>query len=111
MLHRVLSPDVDNHSDARLEIHDVGKILFRANAEVRAVWRERPLERRDDVLKRLLVRDEILGRKISALLRHGGKEPPELTIAERVGKSRRGLRRRQLAGSDRENRRAREPKE
>src|SRR5690349_1104329 len=92
MQQRVLAANVENYRQLRREIHDVREVLLGADAEVDAAGRERFLKGGNDVLVRLLVRDEILGRERTAALRHAREELPELAIGERIGDARRALR-------------------
>ena len=93
---QVAAADVYDECDARSEPGNVGEVLIRTHPDVGADRPERLLQRRDDVLKDGLVRNEVVRPKIPVGLGEFRDERPEGAIVEALGQrfGRRARRRR-----------------
>src|SRR2546426_12331688 len=78
----VAAPHVDDERHRRLERGDVREVLFWTDADVRASGHRDPREFRNDLLKLLLVRDQVAGPTGSARLGQIVDELPEFLIGE-----------------------------
>src|SRR3954453_19175363 len=85
MVDHVLAPDVDDERDPRPERDEVGEVLIGSDTDVHAAGAYGALELRDHVLKRSLVRDEVVGPEKAARLREVGDQPPERRVAQTGG--------------------------
>ena len=89
---QVAAPDVDDERHPRLERHDVREVLIGRDAEVDAAALHLP-QRRHDMLKRTLVRHEVVRLKCAVRLGKILDELPELLVGEprrqRLGRGRR----------------------
>src|ERR1043166_612402 len=81
----VAAPDVDDEREPRFDRRDVRKVLLGADAEVDAVGRQRRLQRRDDTLKRVLVREQVVGSEIAVGLGQIFDELPVLLVCQLSG--------------------------
>ena len=96
MLKQIAAPDVDDERHARRRRDDVGEVLIGRHAEIDAAWLHAPLQRRNDVLERVFVGDQILGPEIAAGFGKVARQPPEFLIAQAM-RQRDGRRRRDSA--------------
>ena len=87
MQQQVVAPDVDDEGDRRPDLRDVGEVLIRADADIRAAGDARRLQRRDHVEVRALVRDQVVGVEIAALFREP-LDPRRRTTARSVARCR-----------------------
>src|SRR5215470_1368013 len=85
MLQHILAPDVDNECDAWLECSNIGEVLLWADAEIRATRLHQVLNFRNNVLKRKLIRKDVVPGKGTSRLRESQRHLPELWIADLDG--------------------------
>jgi hypothetical protein len=57
---QILTPDIDDERHTRLERHDVGEVLVRADSEVCAARLDGLGKPGNDPLERVLVRNEVV---------------------------------------------------
>jgi len=89
MLDRCLAPDINDESHGRAQCGDVSKILFRPNTEIDTAGAAKGGDTREKVPNLILVGREVVhDTKISARFRKGGRQIPELGIAQSAGESR-----------------------
>src|SRR5262249_34428206 len=81
----VLTPDIEDERDLRLERDEIREVLIRADAEVDASRFGDAEEIGDHPLIRRLARHEIVRAKVSAGLGEIGHQLPEITVAELGG--------------------------
>jgi hypothetical protein len=89
MEQHVVAPDVDDEGNRRFERRDVGEVLFGSHAQVRTRPR-RLLQLGNDLLKRGLVRDQVVVAERPAGFRRARNQAPELFIGQARGERPRG---------------------
>src|SRR5215467_7786575 len=85
MLQHILAPDVDNECDAWFECSNVGEVLLWADAEIRATRLHYLFDFRNNVLKRELIRENVVPGKGTSRLRETQRHLPELWITDLDG--------------------------
>src|SRR5438552_14181798 len=86
MLVEVPAADVDDERQLRFEGDEVREALLRSDAEVHTARRQRGGQRGKHTLKRLFVRQEVIGAEVAVWLGELGDEAPELLITQTSGK-------------------------
>src|SRR5262252_4921127 len=85
MFQHILAPDVDNECDAWFKCSNISEVLLRANAEIRVTSLYRLLDFRNNVLKRKLIRENVVPGKRTSRLRKIQRHLPKLSITELGG--------------------------
>ena len=86
MLDQILSPDIDDKRQFRLQRGDVRKVLFGTHAEINASCLSPCSQVREDALKRAFVGHKVVGDEGAARLGEVAYYLPECFIAELRGK-------------------------
>src|SRR5262245_48296013 len=107
MLKKIAPADVHDERHAGRRGDDVREVLIRGDAQIDTAWLDAAFEGRNDVLERVLVRNEVLRAEVPAWLGQLTGQAPEVLIAQTLGQRDVGQRsprrhERETAGKDEE---------